>query len=49
MVLTFMEQDSAMMLADSVVKKDVLLSCLENQTKPDPNMVERLMASIANQ
>lgn len=49
MVLTFMEQDSAMMLADSVVKKDVLLSCLENQTRSDPNMVERLMASIANQ
>ena len=47
--LSFLEQDSAMLVVDPATEEELAITCTENQTIPDPIMVERLMAHIANQ
>ncbi len=47
--LSFLEQDSVMLVVDLVTDEELAITCTENQTKVDPIMVERIMADIANQ
>ncbi|WP_294731176.1 Rpn family recombination-promoting nuclease/putative transposase [uncultured Faecalibaculum sp.] len=47
--LSFLEQDSAMLVVDLATEEELAITCTENQTIADPIMVERLLAHIANQ
>ena len=47
--LSFLEQDSAMLVVDLTTEEELAITCTENQTIMDPIMVERLLAHIANQ